>query len=80
MNGGFYRFPKIASQRKLWIEATGRCGEPGKLAVICSKHFRDDDYHHTQKRKLLKPGAVPSIFDTVHDGKNFIRFKTISLK
>ena len=62
VHDGFYRFPKIVDQRKIWIKAIGRCDEPGKVSVICSKHFKDDDFRPTEKR-LLKPGVVPSIFN-----------------
>ena len=57
--------------RKEWIKAVNRIDLktknqwcPSKFDVVCSKHFKIDDF--TQSRhcqmKVLKPGTVPSIF------------------
>ena len=36
---------------------------PSKYSVLCEKHFTPNDYHDANRaKKILKPGAVPSIF------------------
>uniref|UniRef100_A0A1E1XDL6 THAP-type domain-containing protein n=1 Tax=Amblyomma aureolatum TaxID=187763 RepID=A0A1E1XDL6_9ACAR len=66
-------FPRCAMQRKLWVLATKRDKwEPSKHSVLCSAHFRSEDFVHDPNvtatlqcaplRRCLKPGAVPSLF------------------
>ena len=36
---------------------------PSKYSVLCEKHFTPNDYHDTNRaKKILKPDAVPSVF------------------
>ncbi|XP_054723922.1 THAP domain-containing protein 2-like, partial [Uloborus diversus] len=43
---------------------------PNDFTVICEKHFKSDDFKQGLKRKILKQGAVPSIFS---DNSNSLR-------
>ena len=42
--------------------------EPKSNDVVCSKHFKTDDFRVTGKRKRLKAGAVPNVKDWIADG------------
>ncbi|VDI67622.1 Hypothetical predicted protein [Mytilus galloprovincialis] len=65
----FHHIPseKKMRTRKQWIVAIRRDeGEFFKIGgntVVCSKHFKKEDYRWTPNRKCLKPEAVPSLFD-----------------
>ncbi|XP_062605906.1 uncharacterized protein LOC134267706 [Saccostrea cucullata] len=62
----FHKFPSNEIVRKLWIQAIRR--DPGPLfnvkeAVVCSRHFKAEDYKWTPVRTTLRPGSVPSTFN-----------------
>ncbi|XP_030052331.1 THAP domain-containing protein 1-like [Microcaecilia unicolor] len=61
----FHRFPSDPVLRQRWITAIQReCFVPSKFAVLCSKHFREEDVDRTSLSVVrLREGAVPSIFD-----------------
>ncbi|KAK3770682.1 hypothetical protein RRG08_037874 [Elysia crispata] len=61
----FHRFPlNKPDLLALWVRALRRNGfKPTKSSLICSKHFREDDFHQGEKRRKLKSNAVPTIFD-----------------
>lgn len=50
---------------KQWIKAVKlESFNPTQNTVICSSHFREDDYLESSMRKtILKSNAVPSIFN-----------------
>ena len=65
-------FPKDENTRRLWktkVKLTrANWSGPSESSVICSAHFRDDDFVESlhsqfgiQKKRLLKIGAVPTI-------------------
>jgi len=62
------RFPADEEQRKKWaakirrLDDDDRPWQPGPHAVVCSAHFTDDDFYTQWSRKLVKPGAVPTVF------------------
>ncbi|CAC5377045.1 unnamed protein product [Mytilus coruscus] len=60
----FHHIPseKKMLTRKQWIVAIRR-DEDWRNTVVCSKHFKKEDYRWTPNRKCLKPEAVPSVFD-----------------
>lgn len=63
----FYTFPSDPGQKKKWIHAIRRDEGPHfkvtKGTVVCSQHFRENDFKKTLAGKhLLKPGVVPSVF------------------
>uniref|UniRef100_A0A0K2T0U2 THAP domaincontaining protein 6like [Takifugu rubripes] n=1 Tax=Lepeophtheirus salmonis TaxID=72036 RepID=A0A0K2T0U2_LEPSM len=59
----FHRFPKEVNERKKWRIAICRKGwKPTDSSRICSIHFKDEDYIEGLQRRVLTPGAIPSIF------------------
>ncbi|KAJ8306763.1 hypothetical protein KUTeg_015682 [Tegillarca granosa] len=73
-NLSFHRFPPPGPKRNMWIWAIRRDLGPlfnvsmytrhiSDETVVCSKHFRSEDFKWTPVRKTLKPEAVPSIFN-----------------
>ncbi|XP_014241490.1 THAP domain-containing protein 2-like isoform X3 [Cimex lectularius] len=70
-NNGGHKFPKDPERRKKWIAAIKRKDWfPSKSSVLCSAHFRKEDYstecHTTGKplvNKSLRKDSVPTIFD-----------------
>ena len=71
---GFHAFPCVESLRRSWIVAIKRDRglqfQITKHTVVCSDHFRREDFtlppdikgESPGKKRRLKPGAVPSIF------------------
>ncbi|KAM4662924.1 uncharacterized protein O3C94_011258 [Discoglossus pictus] len=66
-------FPKTIYGIMLWLRQTHQdFGDLEEFANhiqkrrqyyrMCSEHFTDDSYYMQGKRKLLKPGAIPTIF------------------
>jgi len=60
----FHRFPKDEKLRRLWIRATKRKKFfPCPSSVLCSTHFKKEDFKSGTKIKSLKPGTIPSDFN-----------------
>ncbi|XP_045783383.1 THAP domain-containing protein 1-like isoform X2 [Maniola jurtina] len=59
----FHKFPKNENLKLKWGNAVP--GKISKSSVICSEHFKRDDFIPGYIRKMLKPDAVPSIFPKV---------------
>ncbi|KAJ8710711.1 hypothetical protein PYW08_009226 [Mythimna loreyi] len=59
----FHRFPKNEEMRAKWIDMTGhdiRRWMPSSKDVICSRHFRDNDYFIKRSgKRYLKTAAIP---------------------
>lgn len=60
----YHRFPLKFDLRQQWISALRRKDfKPSKCAVVCSKHFRDEDFDRTSLSCVrLRNNAVPSVF------------------
>lgn len=69
-----YLFPKDPKFRKIWTLRLKRDGfEPSEYSKLCERHFEKDQFAINPdvaynvkfhlKSKMLKPGAVPSVFD-----------------
>ena len=67
-----FDFPFDEDLRKRWLKSIKRKdlvdGKyvqfiPGKNHCVCSHHFTEDSFSSMAKRKRLKPGAVPTIFN-----------------
>ncbi|XP_029690930.1 THAP domain-containing protein 6-like [Takifugu rubripes] len=59
----FHRFPKDKDKRKKWELALRREGFTAtESSVICSQHFKQDDFDRTGQVVRLKDGVIPSLF------------------
>ncbi|XP_053191204.1 THAP domain-containing protein 6-like [Scomber japonicus] len=59
----FHRFPKDAEQRKQWQTAVRREEfSAGSSSMLCSEHFRADDFDRTGQTVRIRDGTVPSLF------------------
>ncbi|XP_048116543.1 LOW QUALITY PROTEIN: THAP domain-containing protein 2-like [Alosa alosa] len=59
----FHRFPKDKQRRQSWAIALRREGfEPKDRTVLCSCHFRPEDFDKSGQTVRLRQGAIPSIF------------------
>ncbi|CAG9761799.1 unnamed protein product [Ceutorhynchus assimilis] len=61
----FHRIPKDPNFRQAWLQALGRMNfHPTERKVVCENHFTEDDYEiNSHGNRVLKKGAVPSIFN-----------------
>ncbi|XP_014896156.1 THAP domain-containing protein 6-like isoform X1 [Poecilia latipinna] len=59
----FHRFPKDSHLRKRWETALRRKGFSASLSsMLCSEHFRPEDFDRTGQTVRIRTGAVPSVF------------------
>ncbi|KAH7936786.1 hypothetical protein HPB49_004455 [Dermacentor silvarum] len=66
----YHEFPSDAGRRSQWLHNISRQGSSGKASkwepndssLVCSLHFKEDDYRKTTKYRVLLPTAVPSVF------------------
>ncbi|RZF39913.1 hypothetical protein LSTR_LSTR016599 [Laodelphax striatellus] len=60
----FHSFPKNELPRLAWIKATCRLKitRVPHSSVVCSDHFKEDDFVVDTHKLMLKRGAIPSIF------------------
>lgn len=59
----FLRFPKSGERRRQWEIAARRAGFVAcDRSMLCSEHFKREDFDRTGQTVRLKAGAVPSIF------------------
>ena len=58
-----FRFPKSEELRNCWLRFVDRQKfQPSQWSTVCSLHFEPDCFIPNKKRRVLKNGAVPSIF------------------
>ncbi|XP_039412664.1 LOW QUALITY PROTEIN: peroxynitrite isomerase THAP4 [Corvus cornix cornix] len=76
----FHRFPLKDSKRLIqWLKAVQRDNwTPTKYSFLCSEHFTKDSFSKRleDQHRLLKPTAVPTIFQLVekkHDKLDYVR-------
>lgn len=59
----FHRFPKDKVLRRLWTVALRRRHfKPNDRSVICSRHFKTEDFDLTGQTTRLRERVVPSVF------------------
>nr|XP_057905913.1 THAP domain-containing protein 6-like [Doryrhamphus excisus] len=59
----FHRFPKDTSRKKQWEVALRREGFcASSSSMLCSEHFKPEDFDRTGQTVRLKDGVVPSVF------------------
>ncbi|XP_029424387.1 THAP domain-containing protein 6 isoform X2 [Nannospalax galili] len=85
----FHVFPTDENIKRKWVLAMKRLDvnaadiwEPKKGDVLCSRHFKKTDFDRSTPNIKLKPGVIPSVFDSpyhlqekrekLHCRKNFI--------
>lgn len=60
----FHLFPKTGKMRRQWELALRRDGfVASDRTLLCSEHFRGEDFDRTGQNVRLKDGVVPSIFN-----------------
>ncbi|XP_058468913.1 THAP domain-containing protein 6-like [Solea solea] len=60
----FHLFPKTRERRRKWELALRRDSfAASDRTLLCSEHFRSEDFDRTGQTVRLKDGVVPSIFD-----------------
>ncbi|XP_049267957.1 uncharacterized protein LOC119379490 isoform X1 [Rhipicephalus sanguineus] len=63
----FHFYPTDAERRRLWLVRLRNGKTPSKYAMVCSKHFDDGAFKHSQtrkngfSRKRLRPDALPTL-------------------
>ncbi|XP_005401373.1 PREDICTED: THAP domain-containing protein 6 [Chinchilla lanigera] len=67
----FHAFPTDENVKRKWVLAMKRLDvnaagiwEPKKGDVLCSRHFKKTDFDRSAPNLKLKPGVIPSIFDS----------------
>lgn len=62
----FHEIPSDSGLRELWLKSISRedwvPNDTSNYSVVCSLHFRESDFRDNVRKRLLKPGAVPSVF------------------
>ncbi|XP_070759528.1 THAP domain-containing protein 2-like [Enoplosus armatus] len=59
----FHRFPKDVVKRRAWKVALRRRDfEPNHHSVVCSCHFKSEEFDMTGQTTRLKEGVIPSLF------------------
>ncbi|CAN8000999.1 unnamed protein product, partial [Ixodes hexagonus] len=65
----YHELPSRENLRDAWLQNNSRQGsnkgsrwQPSSRTVVCSLHFKEEDYKVGMKRKLLRPTAVPTQF------------------
>ncbi|XP_041634796.1 THAP domain-containing protein 3-like isoform X1 [Cheilinus undulatus] len=59
----FHRFPKAKDKREAWKAALRRANfEPSNHSVLCSSHFKPEDFDMTGQTTRLREGVIPSVF------------------
>uniref|UniRef100_A0A8C9CSE4 THAP-type domain-containing protein n=1 Tax=Peromyscus maniculatus bairdii TaxID=230844 RepID=A0A8C9CSE4_PERMB len=51
--------------KRLDVNAAG-IWEPKKGDVLCSRHFKKTDFDRSAPNTKLKPGVIPSVFESPH--------------
>lgn len=63
----FHEFPSNLPLREKWLTAIARKdfvpNSNSPSSVVCSRHFKEHEFMTGVKRRRLKPGVVPSIFN-----------------
>ncbi|XP_072558846.1 transcription factor E2F6 isoform X1 [Paramormyrops kingsleyae] len=67
----FHKFPKDPGLRKAWAIAVRRKDfKPNDTTVLCSCHFKADDFDRTGQIVRLRESVIPSVFASFPDHLN----------
>ncbi|CAK1554466.1 unnamed protein product [Leptosia nina] len=59
----YYKLPVSRTLRKRWLEAIKSTMKLTDDAVVCSRHFQDEQYMFVRGKRRLKPKVVPCVFE-----------------
>ncbi|XP_049588496.1 THAP domain-containing protein 2 [Syngnathus scovelli] len=60
----FHKFPKSKERRRQWELAVRRNGfVANDRSLLCSEHFRDEDFDRSGQTVRLRDGVLPQIFN-----------------
>ncbi|XP_056145806.1 uncharacterized protein LOC130121000 [Lampris incognitus] len=77
----FHKFPKNPGLRKAWAIAVRRKDfEPTNATVLCSCHFKAEDFDRTGQTVRVKECVIPSVFTSFPDHLNKVPNKARSTR
>ncbi|KAL1505179.1 hypothetical protein ABEB36_004801 [Hypothenemus hampei] len=79
----FHRFPADPQRRKRWLINCRRINwTPSSNSRLCSDHFEPNQYEQNRQdgRKLLKPNAIPTLFQVPNPPKLFAQSRRSTYK
>ncbi|CAG4981793.1 unnamed protein product [Colias eurytheme] len=59
----YFKLPISRTLRKKWLDAINSSFKLTDDAVVCSRHFLEDNYMIVRGKRRLKPKVVPCVFD-----------------
>ncbi|XP_013201034.2 uncharacterized protein LOC106143476 isoform X2 [Amyelois transitella] len=63
----FHSFPKDGEMKQKWIDVITTSQKITKNSVVCSRHFKKEDFYEANSRQLLKVDVIPFVFPSNTD-------------